>query len=183
MSNYFLKVFPELLFIFILDLAILVTGGDGDSASKRSIEIHNSDGTFRCVKFNSLLEDTARHTQTSYDYTDSSNNLKYQVCGGYSTRARSICQTYNNGIIQSSPSLAYERTAHVSWSSDEGLILMGGTHSPSTTGILTPTATESVPDFPLNYPLLGSVLISNLCKLPILYYLVLPQSVTKCDKV
>ena len=132
-----------------------MTGGDGDSGSSKSIEIHNWDGTFRCEKPNALLEDAARHTQTSYDYTDSSNNLKYQVCGGYSTRARSICQTYNNGIIQSSPSLAYERTAHVSWNYNGDLILMGGRYSPSTTGILTPTATESVPDFRLDYPLVG----------------------------
>ena len=141
-----------------------MTGGDGDSGSKRSIEIHNSDGTFRCEKANALLEDAARHTQTSYDYTDSSNNLKYQVCGGYSTRARSICQTYDNRNIINRPSLAYERTSHVSWSSREGLILMGGSLSPTTTEKLSPNlpSTESVTDFPLNYPLLGSVLISNL---------------------
>ena len=147
-----------------------MTGGDGDSASKRSIEIHNSDGTFRCVKFNSLLEDTARHTQTSYDYTDSSNNLKYQVCGGYSDRSSRICQTYNIATgIQRSPSLAtptdpdFQRTSHVSFNSAEGLILMGGKHSPTTSEKLSPTATEFVTNpATLEYPLVGSVLISNL---------------------
>ena len=145
-----------------------MTGGDsggGDTGSSKSIEIHNWDGTFRCEKPNALLEDTAHHTQTSYKYTasDTSNNLKYQVCGGYSTRARSICQTYDNRNIINRPKLAYERTSHVSWSSDEGLILMGGKHSPTTSEKLSPTATEFVTNLRnLEYPLVGSVLISNL---------------------
>lgn len=140
-----------------------MTGGYGAHASN-SIEIHDSDGTTKCLRSdNVLLEDIAQHTQTFFKYTssDTSNHLKYQVCGGNFAGSSGICQTYDDGNIQQS-SLAYERAVHVSWNSDEGLILMGGIHSPSTTGLLTPTATESVPHFGLNYPLVGSVLISNL---------------------
>ena len=118
-----------------------MTGGkNGDNSAEKSIEVHDKDGLLRCEINDYLILSTMQHTQTSYEYTlaDPSNYLKFQVCGGSNSDARSTCQTYDNGAKSQSPSLVDQRNLHISYNSrtDGSLVLMGGQNSPKTTEIL-----------------------------------------------
>ena len=126
--------------MYFQDLAILVTGGTGGTGAEQSIEVHDKDGQFRCIQPDYLLLPTEQHTQTSYEYTstDRSNYLKFQVCGGLDNEASRTCQTYDDGTKIQSPSLIGQRNFHVSYSSEDGLVLVliGGQISSTTTEIL-----------------------------------------------
>ena len=50
-----------------------------------------------------------------------------------------------------SHSLAEERYYHTSWEREEGLLLLGGRESPTTTELLTEGSEEGVPAFSLQY--------------------------------
>ena len=50
-----------------------------------------------------------------------------------------------------SHSLAEEREEHTSWQREEGLLLLGGKYSPTTTELLTEGSEEGVPAFSLQY--------------------------------
>ena len=129
---------------------------------KKSVEVHDKDGKFRCELPDALLLPTAFHTQTSFDYTsgNQSNYLKFQVCGGSNSNASRTCQTYDNGVINASPTLIDQRQGHLSFDSLEdpqGLILMGGQKSPKTTEILYPNSTKFIGYNDVRYPIVGYV--------------------------
>ena len=85
---------------------ILVTGGNNNSTGNldgvRSIEVHDKDGKFRCELSNYLLLPSNQHTQTAYEYTsgNTSNHLKFEVCGGVNSNAGRTCQTFDDGSAE-----------------------------------------------------------------------------------
>ena len=65
-------------------------------------------------------------------------NIGLSVCGGESEstveNADSLktCITYKNGIWEKSHTLLEQRSQHLSWSTKEGVYLLGGSYSPHT---------------------------------------------------
>ena len=72
-----------------------------------------------------------------------------EICGGYSTRT--TCITFTSGQWVTSHALTEERVYHTSWSTQDGIVLMGGYDSPRTTEIITEGEYEGVPGFDLQH--------------------------------
>ena len=63
------------------------------------------------------------------------------ICGGDSQEAggggsRTTCITFSSGVWVTSHTLAEKRVWHTSWATDEGIILMGGSDSDTTSEII-----------------------------------------------
>ena len=71
------------------------------------------------------------------------------LCGGYDTLTS--CISFSSGVWVPSHSLAEERSSHTTWQREEGLLLLGGRYSPTTTELLTEGSEEGVPAFSLQY--------------------------------
>ena len=71
------------------------------------------------------------------------------LCGGLFTPT--TCISFSSGVWVPSHSLAEEREDHTSWQREEGLLLLGGYYSPTTTELLTEGSEEGVPAFSLQY--------------------------------
>ena len=71
-----------------------------------------------------------------------------ELCGGdYSS---TTCITFSSGQWVTSHALTEERYGHTSWSTDAGIILMGG-YSGMTTVIISQGEYEGVPWFDMQY--------------------------------
>ena len=66
------------------------------------------------------------------------------ACGGgeYGTGTKTSCVSLTASGWITSQHLVKERNGHVSWSSPDGLLLMGGSASPQTTELLTNTSSS-----------------------------------------
>ena len=72
------------------------------------------------------------------------------LCGGYYYKSTSTtCITFSSGVWVPSHCLAKRRSHHCSWEREEGLVLLGGYYSPTTTELLTEGSEEGVSAFPL----------------------------------
>ena len=74
-----------------------------------------------------------------------------EICGGVITSTRTTCITFTSGQWVTSHALAEERYSHNSWSTEAGIVLMGGYSSGRTTEIITEGEYDGVPWFDLQY--------------------------------
>ena len=71
-----------------------------------------------------------------------------EICGGRYTRT--TCITFTSGQWVTSHAFTKERSSHTSWSTEDGVVLMGG-YSGRTTEIITEGEYEGVPGYDLQY--------------------------------
>ena len=75
-----------------------------------------------------------------------------EICGGgYFTNTTTTCITFTSGQWVTSHALAEERWHHTSWSTEAGIILMGGDLSGMTTEIISQGEYDGVPWFDMQY--------------------------------
>ena len=72
-----------------------------------------------------------------------------EICGGDYTRT--TCITFTSGQWVTSHALTVRRYDHTSWSTEAGIVLMGGYYSPSNTELLTEGEYDGVPGFDMQY--------------------------------
>lgn len=113
---------------------ILITGGGG---AYTSAEVYRLSTGQSCV-LPSLPDMRHGHTITSLT-----------LCGGSSPLTS--CISFSSGVWVPSHSLAEKRRFHTTWEREEGVMLMGGEDSPTTTELLTEGSEEGVPAFSLQY--------------------------------
>ena len=75
----------------------------------------------------------------------------HTICGGESTITRTTCITFTSGQWVTSHELTERRGYHTSWSTEAGIVLMGGAYTPFTTEILTEGEYDGVPGFDMQY--------------------------------
>ena len=136
----------ELDFSFVLS-AIIITGGrtgHGVEDETTKVQLLHQNGTLIC-NLPSLPEGRFGHTQ---------NGLI--ACGGGNfSDYRSTCVTFQNGFWSESYNLTEPRFIHSSWSSPDGVMLLGGKgvdgnfDPPVTSEILTIDGAKK--DFDLKY--------------------------------
>ena len=133
---YFLK-FYQPTFYFDEISVLLVTGGGGVGSSK-SVNLLYTNGSLLC-SLPDLPDARNEHTQ---------NGLV--LCGGFSNRKS--CLTFNAGNWLETHTLEKQRRVHTSWSSPDGIMVIGGYDSEAYTAteILTDTG-DTTPGFPLDY--------------------------------
>ena len=122
-----------------------MTGGWGALTNDRTdsidIEVVSSDRTCSLYSRASLPSSRAYHTQ--------SGDI---LCGGYDNwEPVNTCMRYTAGAWVTSHTLLEERHEHCSWSSPEGVLLMGGEGSPRTTELLSNTNSTTALSFSLEY--------------------------------
>ena len=125
------------------DKAIYVVGGLGTS-SAYSADILHADGTSWCSK----------KIFSEYLYCPTMSGMT--VCGGCKTNIRKKCSTYieHSNITWSPPViLRRDRTFHASWTSNDGIVLMGGKYSLGTTEIVKNGVSQEY--FDLKYEIYG----------------------------
>ena len=89
----------------------------------------------------SLPDNRAGHTMDSLE-----------ICGGSdSSTTTTTCITFTSGQWVTSHALTEERWYHTSWSTDAGIILVGGSGSGMTTEIISQGEYEGVPWFDMQY--------------------------------
>ena len=71
-----------------------------------------------------------------------------EICGGGDS---TTCITFTSGQWVTSHALTEKRYGHTSWSTDAGIILMGGLDSGMTTEIISQGEYEAVPWFDMQY--------------------------------
>ena len=113
---------------------ILITGGYGATTSAEVFQV----STGQSCSLPSLPDKRQYHTSHSLT-----------LCGGIFTPTS--CISFSSGVWVPSHSLAEERYKHCSWEREEGLLLLGGEDSPTTTELLTEGSEEGVPAFSLQY--------------------------------
>ena len=77
-----------------------------------------------------------------------------EVCGGDYIRnstTNTTCITFTSGQWVTSHALTEERWDHTSWSTDAGILLMGGVYSGNTTELISPGVYDAVPGFGMQY--------------------------------
>ena len=126
-----------------------MTGGEAESTHDMTnsidIEMVNSWWTSTCSLYSraSLPSPRAYHTQ--------SGDI---LCGGYGYEdpdPSTTCMSYTAGAWVTSHTLLEERYDHCSWSSPEGVLLMGGEGSPRTTELLSNIDSSTALSFSLEY--------------------------------
>ena len=105
--------------------AIIITGG-WSSSSYRSVEILQQNGSYWC-SLPDLPDIRYKHTQSGLIACGS---------GGYNSDTETSCLTLTDGHWMTSHQLQYSRSEHSSWTSQHGVVLMGGLGSTTTTEIL-----------------------------------------------
>jgi len=117
---------------------ILISGGD--APNYLSVELFQPSSGFSC-QLPDLPDPTYEHTMDSLT-----------VCGGGTDNSTTptTCTTLTGGVWVPSYNLVQQRWYHSSWRGEEGLVLLGGSHSEKTSEILLPGGT-SVPYFDMKY--------------------------------
>ena len=114
---------------------MIISGGGG---ALTSVEVfYPTDDKKSCV-LPSLPDQRYYHTMDSL-----------QVCGGWWTTT--TCITFTSGQWVTSHALTEKRWDHISWSTDAGILLMGGRNSVRTTEIISPGVYDAVPGFVMQY--------------------------------
>ena len=117
------------------DQAIIISGGQPIESS-RSVEVLTSYGSPWC-HLQQLPENRSTHTQSGL-----------VTCGGGYTRYS--CLSFSSGQWSQSHNLLHARWSHISWSSPNGLLLMGGYTSDTSSEMLTDDG-NSLENFSLKY--------------------------------
>jgi hypothetical protein len=90
----------------------------------------------------SLPDQRYRHTMDSL-----------YICGGYYySSAATNCLHFSSGQWYTSHTLVESRYGQSSWQTDQGLVLMGGDGSPSTSEIVPTAGEQGGPSFGMQYP-------------------------------
>ena len=76
----------------------------------------------------------------------------HTVCGGLLCSERSCLKLGPWGFVKTTVSLQQRRTHHLCWNVPEGVLLLGGSSSPSTTELVLLDGSASVSKFDLSYP-------------------------------
>ena len=114
----------------------MVTGGYG-SSGLTSVELLSSDGTRLC-SMPRLPAARYRHSQSGL-----------LACGGsHISSEYKSCVTFAGGRWKKSHTLGKRRYGLTAWASPRGVLLMGSTHSRTTTDMLTNTG-RTIPSFSL----------------------------------
>ena len=111
---------------------IIITGGSGGPG----VELLRGDGTTCTLP--SLPEARTYHTQAGL-----------VACGGYGTLTS--CVTFSAGTWVYTHQLETFRYDHVSWSSPEGVVLMGGAGAYQASELLSDNSEDSTIHFPLKH--------------------------------
>ena len=110
--------------------------GSWDGQGMRSVEVIREDGTICSLP--DLPATRRQHVQ-----------LGLVACGGVDDP--SSCVTFSNGAWTTSYTLSDQRKNSVGWTTDEGLLLMGGDKSKRSTELLSPISSTTTPKFDLPY--------------------------------
>ena len=103
--------------------------GEGGTATSTSVELLSSNGTRLCSLPN-LTVQRYHHSQTGLLSCGGGGDILHP--GG----DMKTCETFVDGRWQKSHTLGQSRYAHTAWASPQGVLLMGGTESSSTTELL-----------------------------------------------
>ena len=117
---------------------MLITGGWSRQlrgAVSKSVEAYNPHISKIC-KLPDLPD--ARHEHT--------------LCGGLLCSEKSCLKLGPSGFVKTTVSLQQHRTYHLCWNVREGVLLLGGESSPSTTELVQVDGSSSVSNFDLSYP-------------------------------
>ena len=112
---------------------MLITGGW--SSSGKLVEAYNPH-TKKICKLSNLPYAVDRHT----------------VCGGLLCSGKSCFKLGPAGFVKATVSLQQNRFYHHCWNVPEGVLLLGGESSPSTTELVLRDGSASVSKFGLTYP-------------------------------
>ena len=74
-----------------------------------------------------------------------------EICGGRTSQQTSTCITFTSGQWVTSHALIERRYRHTSWSTDAGIILMGGEYGGMTTEIIIQGEYDAVPGWDMQY--------------------------------
>ena len=121
-------------------MLVLVTGGRGEGGVLDSVELLNMDGTWNCP-MPSMPKPRSAHTQTGP-----------VVCGGNNDNNKKSCITFIRGSInwKKTHTLARGRFLHSAWDSPQGIMMLGGLDSSTTSETLLENG-DTKPGFNLNY--------------------------------
>ena len=125
--------------ILLKDILGIIISGGGDAYT--SVELFNPHDNNQGCLLPSLPDKRAVHTMN-----------RLEVCGGlYSNTTMTTCSIFTSGQWVTSHALTEKRSYHTSWSTDAGIILMGGEYSGMTTEIISQGEYEGVPGFEIQY--------------------------------
>ena len=112
----------------------------GGSVKGNTVELLNLDGSWHC-SLPPLPEQRSSHTQTGL-----------VACGGFQKNVTKSCVRFSKGEEEwkKSHTLKNQRWSHVSWDSPDGVLLMGGYGSFTTTELLTNNG-DTTPGFKIKY--------------------------------
>ena len=118
---------------------ILITGG---YKSVKSVEAYNPHNKKIC-KLPDLPYTNAEHTLCGG-----------LLCGGHlASSLSSSCLKFGpSGFVKTTVSLREKRIHHLCWNVPEGVLLLGGSKSPSTTELVLRDGSASVSEFELTHP-------------------------------
>jgi len=119
---------------------IIISGGD---RARTSVELFNPHDASQGCSLPSLPVGRNGHTMNTLE-----------ICGGYSystSTTWTTCITFTSGQWVTSHALTEKRWDHISWSTDAGILLMGGSYSVRTTEIISPGVYDAVPGFGMRY--------------------------------
>ena len=119
---------------------ILVSGGEPHESVGRSVELYYTNGS-RICSLPDLPYTRGRHSQTGVT-----------ACGGQGdSAAKTSCHTLSkSGSWEQTHSLNQPRWEHSAWDSPQGIVLIGGTESRTTTEILLENG-DTAPGFNLDF--------------------------------
>lgn len=123
---------------------LLLSGGDGGTTI---VEVYDPSTGLSCSLPN-LPEGRIYHTMDGLI-----------VCGG-GPSSKTTCLTFTSGEWVVSHTLVNQRMVHVSWQTDQGLLLMGGGNMPFSSEILPTTGDQGVESFAMQYD------TRNACSMP-----------------
>ena len=115
---------------------IIISGG-WSTATRNSVEVFMPESGIGCT-LPDLPDERRFHTMDGL-----------VLCGGCYGNTGTSCLTFTSGQWTTSHTLLHDRHQHSSWQSEEGLVLIGGDESPTTTELLQ--GNYSVPYFDLKY--------------------------------
>ena len=77
---------------------------------------------------------------------------RHTLCGGLLCYEKSCLKLGPSGFVNATVSLKQRRTYHLCWNVPEGVLLLGGQYSPSTTEMVLHDGSASVSKFDLSHP-------------------------------
>ena len=122
---------------------ILVTGGNnGNNDAGGTAELLHSNGSSWC-SLPALPDMRAHHTQAGLEACGTSLDQNFDIAY--------TCITFSAGSWDYSHQLETFRYNHVSWSSPEGVVLMGGAGAYQASELLSDNSEDSTTHFPLKH--------------------------------